>query len=204
MSLHLFSIALISISSNTDSFAVAIAYGIKKMRITIGANLLIAIISSLGTFISMSVGEIINGYLPQSIANTLGSGVLISIGIFGMWQTIHQERKHQKLAKYNRQNLNIDLPPQRIGYRSASSIDFKQSIPLAFSLTINNIGGGIGAGMSGLNTALTTGVTFGLAILAIFSGSILGEKFARRMTESWAGFLSSSLIVAIGIYEYFN
>lgn len=203
MSLHLLSIALISISSNTDSFAVAIAYGIKKIRITIGANLLIAIVSSLGTFLSMSIGEIINGYLPHEIASRLGSGVLIAIGLYGLWQTIYHERKQRKLARCDRQNLNIDLPP-RIGNRSAGSIDIKQSIPLAFSLTINNIGGGIGAGMSGLNTALTTGITFIVAILAIFSGAILGEKFARRMTESWAGFLSSGLIILIGLYEYFN
>jgi putative Mn2+ efflux pump MntP len=113
MSLHLFSIALISISSNTDSFAVAIAYGIKKVKITILANLSIAIVSSLGTFLSMSVGQMISGYLPQSIASKLGSAVLIV-------------------------------------------------------------------------------------------GAAMGEKFSRRMTESWSSFLSSGLIILIGIYEYFN
>jgi putative sporulation protein YtaF len=224
MSLHLFSVVLISISSNIDSFAVAVAYGIKKIRITIQANLLIAVVSSLGTFLSMSLGEMISGYLPKSIANILGSGVLIAIGIIGLWQTLEHERERHKRAKYARQNFNrtdvsispdieisknydyesyIERPPTTIGKRS-NTIEAKHSIPLAFSLTINNIGGGVGAGISGLNTNLTTGLTFILAILAISVGSSLGEKFARKMTESWAGLLSSSLIIAIGIYEYFN
>ena len=225
MSLHLFSIALISISSNTDSFAVAIAYGIKKVKITIGANLLIAIVSSLGTFLSMSIGQMISGYLPRSTASILGSGVLISIGLLGIWQTIRQEHQRRRIEKYKQQQNSsvssyfyqaqssalrdsidenyINNPPKDIknilGY-----MKMKDSIPLAFSLTINNIGGGIGAGISGLNATITTGSTFIIAILALICGSALGEKFARRTTDFWAGFLSSSLIILIGIYEYFN
>ena len=226
MSLHILSIALISISSNTDSFAVAIAYGIKKIRITIPANLLIAVVSSLGTFLSISVGQMISGYLPRSTASILGSGVLISIGIFGMWQTIRQEHKRRRIEKYNQQqnfsvssyfyqtrsaNLQadkidknyIDLPTTDIK-NIWGDMKMKDSIPLAFSLTINNIGGGIGAGISGLNVTLTTGSTFVLAILALICGSALGDKFAKRMTDFWAGFSSASLIILIGIYEYFN
>ena len=219
MSLHIFSIVLISVSSNTDSFAIAVAYGIKKVRITIGANLLIAIVSSLGTFLSMSLGETIGGYLPKSIASLLGSGVLISIGIFGICQAIIQERKRQKIERYQRQQ---DFSVSSYFYQTQSlhvrdnkihenytdldrkSIKMKQSIPLAFSLTINNVGAGVGAGISGLNATLTTGLTFVFALLAIFSGSILGEKFAQRMNDFWAGFLSSILIISIGLYEYFN
>ena len=226
MSLHILSIALISISSNTDSFAVAIAYGIKKIRITIPANLLIAVVSSLGTFLSISVGQMISGYLPRSTASILGSGVLISIGIFGMWQTIRQEHKRRRIEKYNQQqNLSvssyfyqtrsanlqadkidknyIDLPTTDIE-NIWGDMKMKDSIPLAFSLTINNIGGGIGAGISGLNVTLTTGLTFVLAILALICGSALGDKFAKRMTDFWAGFSSATLIILIGIYEYFN
>jgi putative Mn2+ efflux pump MntP len=81
MSLHLFSLALMAISANVDSLAVAIACRIKKIKITIGANLTIAIVSSLGTFLSMSIGQMISGYLHRSTANILGSGVPISIGI---------------------------------------------------------------------------------------------------------------------------
>ena len=63
MSIHILSSVIISVSSNIDEFAVAVAYGIKKVRISSSANLLIAIISSLGTFLSMSIGEMISGYL---------------------------------------------------------------------------------------------------------------------------------------------
>ena len=225
MSLHILSTVLISLSSNTDSLAIAVAYGIKKVKIPILPNLLIAVVSSLGTFVSMSVGEMIGGYLPKSIAGILGSGVLISIGIIGIWKTIQEEQRRLKRVKSDRQNIimlatsspnqlsedknssNLVNRPQNIlsGVRNRSKvISIKESIPLAFSLTINNIGGGVGAGMSGLSASLTTVINFILAILAILGGSALGGRFANKMTEYWAGFLSSGLIIMIGIYEYFN
>jgi putative sporulation protein YtaF len=217
MSLQIFSIALMSISSNTDSFAIAIAYGIRKIRIAILPNLLIASVSSFGTFLSMSLGQTIGGYLPRSISTMLGSGVLISIGILGILGAIWQEQQRRKIEKYHQENpvklrsidplcetesyiVPLSIPPKN----SSRYMTIKESIPLALSLTINNIGGGIGAGIANLNVPFTTGLTFILAILAILVGCTLGQKFAKKMTEYSAHLLSSISIILIGIYEYFN
>ena len=217
MSLHIFSIALISTSSNIDSFAIAIAYGIRKVRIAILPNLLIASVSSFGTFLSMSLGQTIGGYLPRSISTMLGSGVLISIGILGISTAILQERQRRKIEKYRQENYAklrsidplqtrehyIDIPPIP-PINKSRYMTVKESIPLAFSLTINNIGGGIGAGIASLNVPFTTGLTFIFAILAILIGCALGQNFAKKMTEYWAHLLSSISIILIGIYEYLN
>jgi putative sporulation protein YtaF len=224
MSLQIFSIALMSISSNTDSFAIAIACGIRKVRIPLLPNLLIATVSSFGTFLSMSLGQTIGQYLPRSISTILGSGVLISLGILGIFGAIWQERKRLRIEKYRRENYrklrsidstqsSIQPLPERETYIDILSISpvnnsrymtMKESIPLAFSLTINNVGGGVGAGIAKLNVLSTTGLTFVFAILAILIGCTLGQGFAKRMTEYWAHLLSSISIILIGIYEYFN
>jgi putative sporulation protein YtaF len=217
MSLQILSIALMSISSNTDSFAIAIAYGIRRVRIAILPNLLIASVSSFGTFLSMSLGQTIGGYLPRSISTMLGSGVLISIGILGISGAIWQERQRRKIEKYHQENpvklRSIDplrdpesyiVPLSIPSNNSSRYMTIKESIPLAFSLTINNIGGGIGAGIANLNVPFTTGLTFILAIVAILVGCTLGQKFAKKMTEYSAHLLSSISIILIGIYEYFN
>jgi putative sporulation protein YtaF len=171
MSLHLFSVALMSISSNTDSFAIAVAYGIKKVRIGILPNFSIVVVSSFGTFVSMSIGETIGNYLPRSISNTIGSGVLIAIGLFGIWSAIVQARQHQKIAKRRPIESSDRLEnyiyiAQIFTKNTQRYINFKESVLLAFSLTINNVGGGIGAGISHLNIPIATGLTFILAILS--------------------------------------
>jgi putative Mn2+ efflux pump MntP len=80
----------------------------------------------------------------------------------------------------------------------------KESITLAFALTINNLAGGVGAGLSGLSIPLTTAITFVLSVLAIICGYFLGEKFTTKLSGKTAGILSASLIICIAIYEFFN
>lgn len=63
---------LFSLASNLDNVVVGIAYRIKKIRIGIIANIIIAIVTSTGTFLSMSVGMYISKFLPRSVANGLG------------------------------------------------------------------------------------------------------------------------------------
>jgi putative Mn2+ efflux pump MntP len=50
----------------------------------------------LGTFLSISVGTVIGNYLPADVANVLGSGVLVAIGVWGIHATFKQERKKKK------------------------------------------------------------------------------------------------------------
>ncbi len=225
MSVHILSSVIISVSSNIDGFAVAVAYGIKKVRISLPANLLIAIISSLGTFLSMSLGEVISRFLPQSVANALGSGVLITIGLWGIWETIREERKDRRSKTYYSQSSHVlrdesqhqrpfdhgDFSytsyienPEKADIDKSGVIDARESIVLALSLTINNVGGGIGAGISGLSVSFVTALTFILSLLAVVVGYYLGKNFSTKLPKTLAGLLSAILIILIGIYEYFN
>ena len=85
----------------------------------------------------------------------------------------------------------------------SGSIDVKEAIALAFGLTINNLGTGVAAGISGLNIAFTTILTFAFSILGVVSGYFLGDRFTTKMTGVSAGVLSGVIIIALGVYEYF-
>lgn len=54
---HFLSSFILSVSSNIDNFAVGIASGVKNIKIGILANLVIAIFSAIGAYLSMSAGE---------------------------------------------------------------------------------------------------------------------------------------------------
>ncbi len=233
---HVLSSFLLAFSANIDNFAVAIAYGVKKLHIGILSNLLIAFVSAMGAVLSMAVGTSISRYLPNPVANVLGSGVLIAIGLWGIWDTIERE-KRRNLAKL-RQNrtrsevasgmpqpdssmsptfssevtpdLTQDLSyqsfledPARADVDRSGYIDVKESIALAFGLTINNLGTGVGAGMSGLNIPFTAVLTFLVSVIAISLGYILGDRFTTKMTGISAGVVSGLMIIGLGVYEYF-
>jgi putative Mn2+ efflux pump MntP len=235
---HLFSSFFLSSASNVDNFAVAIAYGVKKLRIDWLSNLLIALVSALGTILSMSVGTVISRYLPPPVANLLGSGVLIAIGLMGIWDTLERERKRvrQKVRRNQMsrsmvvagpssefaeatitegtlENRPSDLSqlsyetflenPEQADKDRSGHIDVKEAIALAFGLTINNLGSGVGAGISGLNIAFTAALTFIFSVASVIGGYFLGDRLSTRMTGIWAGILSGLMVVGVGIYEYF-
>ncbi|MGV0027521.1 hypothetical protein [Phormidesmis priestleyi] len=237
---HLLSSLLLSTSSNVDNFAVAVAYGVKKLKIGIFSNLLIAIVSALGTILSLSVGNVISRYLPAPVANVLGSGVLIVIGIIGIWDTLEREKKKARernrakkmmrslvAAGIHASDYSQNYPdvavmqasdttllddiayegfledPAKADLDRSGHIDVKESIAIAFGLTINNLGSGVGAGISGFNVAITTILTFACSILAILVGYFLGDRLTTKMTGSGVGILSGLLMVALGVYEYF-
>lgn len=239
---HVFSSLLLSMSSNVDAFAVAIAYGIKKLKIGIWSNLLIALVSTGGTVLSMSVGTAISRYLPNTVANFLGSGVLIAVGLWGIWDTLEREKKRTRAKarqkkmtrtlvaagayayELSRDATAIDHPlsthssadfiedlsyesflenPAKADKDRSGHIDIKESIALAFGLTINNLGGGVGAGISGLNILFTAVLTCIFSMMSIVVGYIMGDRLTTKMTTIWTGILSGCIIIALGVYEYF-
>lgn len=233
--MHLLSILLLAASANVDNLAVAIAYGIKRLRIGILTNLFIATISAIGTYLSISVGQELASYVSLEAANLLGSMVLVGVGLYGIRETIKRERRRARnqsrtqqrqhvLATLGAEGANLcteklgDTPeefieafsyegflerPEKADRDRSGNIDIRESIALAFGLTLNNLGVGIGAGVSDLNVFLTTLLTFGLSVAAVIVGYRLGRRSLTRMSGLAAGLISGLLIVITGIYEYF-
>ncbi|MBV8884827.1 MAG: sporulation membrane protein YtaF [Chroococcidiopsidaceae cyanobacterium CP_BM_RX_35] len=203
---HFFSSVLLAVSSNVDAFAVGIAYGVKKVRIALLANLLIAIVSGLGTFTSMEAGELVSNFLPNALANALGSAVLIAIGIWSIWEALRKEKKaRRKEFKSRDEQFSFNTyvrNPEIVDVDKSNRVELKEAWTLAFALTINNLGNGLGAGLSGLNIAMTTGLTFITSLLAISIGYVLGSTFTAKLSGSVPGIASGVLIIALGIYEY--
>ncbi len=206
---HFLSSIFLAVSSNVDNFAVGIAYGVKKIRIGILGNLVIASISAGGTYASMTVGAIISNYLSPNIANLLGSGVLVAIGIWSMWDAIQTEKQERRKKQKKQQSSDFSYntfieDPARADLDNSRIIDMRESVTLGFAVTINNVAGGIGGGISGINIIFTTLLTFILSLLGVAFGYFLGTKFAARMSGKWSGIASGCLIIGIGIYEYFH
>jgi putative Mn2+ efflux pump MntP len=77
-------------------------------------------------------------------------------------------------------------------------------VGLALALTINNLAGGIGAGIYGLNIIYTTLLTVILSLAAIALGQLLGRKLTKNLSSKWSGIISAFLIICLVVYEYFH
>lgn len=202
--MYLLSVFLFAISANIDNFTVGIAYGIKKIQIDLFNNFLIALISSAGTFLSMRVGLTLSEFMSVSVANSIGSVVLILIGIWAVKDSVaNQLKKHKKKHVSHANCKRILDEPELVDRDGSKTLDVKESAALAFALTINNLGLGIGASITGFNIYITVLFTFIFSILSIASGSMLGKTYMSKLFGKFAPLISGIIIVILGVYEYF-
>lgn len=196
---------LFSLSSNLDNIVIGIAYGIKKIRIGIIANLTIAVITSSGTFLSMAVGEYISKFLSHSIANGLGAIVIIILGIYFVTQSLIKLLNSTKPKDLALKNID-----DMIEYAETSDLDnsgdisIKEALLVALGLTFNNLGTGVAASITGISIQFTVMFTFILSVLSIIFGETLGNHIMGKVLGKYAPLFSGMMLILLGIIEFFN
>mgnify|MGYP000876367951 CR=1 FL=1 len=202
--MHLLSTLLFAFSANIDNFTIGIAYGIKKIKICWLNNLLIACVTSAGTFISMAAGLAVSQFLTASAANAIGSIILILIGSWIIKDFFLKKEKPQKptgkasgIRKYD-QILN---DPETADNDHSGTIDSRESLVLALALTVNNFGLGLGASITGLNIYATVISTFFFSLISIALGCLVGKSCISKFSGKFAPLISGLIILLLGVYE---
>lgn len=208
------SVLLFSISSNLDNLIIGAAYGMRKIKITLLYNFIIAFVTYISTFLAMILGKGICHFLKPSIANILGSCILIFIGIGMIINDISKTNTH----KINQQNTDfvkinsktnlhhyeeILEDPNKITKELPEYMTIKEVLYLALALALNNVAIGISASITGLNIFFTCSCTFLFSMISIYLGYSLGKKFLSDFLGKYTGIISGIIIIVLGIYEIF-
>ncbi|OFI06980.1 manganese efflux pump MntP [Clostridium acetireducens DSM 10703] len=201
--MHFISLLLFVLSANIDNIIVGITYGIKQLNLTSTNIMTITIIITLGTAISMYFGKIICLYINSNLANNLGSGMLI---ILGLWYIVDFLLSTMKIHK-NKDKTNhlcykeVLNNPEKADIDKSGSIDFKECTFLSIALTLNNSALGISASLAGLNIKITIILTFIIGILTIKLGLYIGRKCTSNFLNKYANLISGFIIILVGIIE---
>lgn len=142
--------------------------------------------------------------LTVTAANIIGNIILILLGVWvakvffikGKELKI-PEQKERNFAYYNQ----ILQDPELADKNNSGTIDIRESMTLAFALTINNFGLGIGASITGLNIFVTVLCTFIFSILSIALGCLLRQSCLSRLLGKFAPLISGIIVILLGIYE---
>lgn len=194
---------LFSVSSNLDNMVIGIAYGIKKIQIKFFPNLLIAFITTLGTFISMHIGSLITQFISINIANMIGSFIIILLGFYFLIQSITNiHQNNQKITIISLKDSNNMLEyAQNSDKDNSSYIDIKEAITVGVGLTLNNVGTGIAASIAGVNLFSTLFFTFIFSISFIYIGILLGNKILGKVLGKFSPLISGIILILLGIIE---
>lgn len=203
--LLILSALLFSLSSNLDNIVIGIAYGIKKIKIKLISNLVIAFITSAGTLLSMYIGLYISKFLPNYISNALGAGAIIILGGYFAIQSIIK-----LIYTSNSKNIALKDVTDMVEYAEKSDLDnssdisIKEAVFVAFSLTFNNLGTGVAASVTGVNIEFTVIATFIISILTIMFGEAIGNHLLGNLLGKYAPLISGILLITLGIIEFIN
>jgi putative sporulation protein YtaF len=196
---------LFSLSSNLDNVVVGIAYGIKKIKIGIIANLIIAVVTSTGTFLAMSFGAYITKFLPNSVANDLGALAITILGVYFVTQSIIKLNRTTSSKELALKDINDMIEyAEKSDLDSSGDINMKEAIIVAFGLTFNNLGTGVVASITGVSIFFTVIATFILSILTIIFGEAVGNNVLGKFFGKYAPLISGILLIILGIIEFLN
>ncbi|WP_160684100.1 sporulation membrane protein YtaF [Clostridium sp. C2-6-12] len=196
---------LFSLSSNLDNLVVGTAYGLKKIKIGILPNLIIAIITSTGTFLAMTVGIYISNFLPYYISNSFGAGVIIILGGYFVIQSKAKLKNNMRSKELALKDINDMLEyAEKSDLDNSGDINLKEAILVAFALTFNNLGTGIAASITGVSIQFTVIFTFILSMVTLKLGETMGNNVLGNFLGKYAPLISGILLIILGIIELFN
>lgn len=200
---------LFAVAANMDNVAIGAAYGIKNRTIHFKNNLLIAILTGCGTLFALTAGSLLRSFLPLDMAEYLGCGILI---LMGLWFSIQAfRRKNSAAEKY--ENAQADETAQtdetscwtdkNPDEAEPENMTVQETAALALTLTANNLGFGAAACMAGLHVLSTALLTFLCSILFLSAGIRLGRRLSHTPLGQYSDFVSGITILLLGLYGLF-
>lgn len=177
--MHFFSVIFLTLSANIDCFILGLSYSIKNIQISLFKNLLIASLTTLGTFLSMKTGHYLLKIMSIDIANHIGALFMIIIGLI-------------MLMKNAQSHLSL----------RTQHLSWQETCLLGFTLSLNNIGLCLGASITGLPYIPTCFFTFIFSVLFMAVAQALRGSYLLIHIQSYVPKIASLMILCLGIYEF--
>lgn len=212
--LHLGTIFFLALSCSLDNIGIGIAYGVRKLSIPFGTNLLIALLTTGGTLLVMLGGHLVTRLIHPQTAILIGGGIII---VAGAWVVIQETVLRQPTKPPEELQLialagvpEVSLlkkifmildNPFIADQDFSGHIDLREGFILGLALLLNNLPIGLVAGLLGLSPLLITSSVIILSILTIWVGISAGYYLGYHWLGRLSGPLSGLILIVIGIYE---
>ncbi len=163
--------AVFALACNLDTVLAAVGQGARQGTLGRAGALRVAAATTAVTFLSLALGAAGAALLPEALAGRLGGLALMGLGLWYLLDALRGK----------------GTPEEGGGGWLA----------LSAALAVNNAGGGVAAGVSGLSPAVASACNFAVTLAAL----ALGQRLGRRLSR-WSALalpLSGALLVALGL-----
>lgn len=201
--MHTLYTLFIALANNLDNIGVRIAYSIRGIKITTAKNLWISLITFIISSLAAFSGSILSKLLNKNTASIISMILLIIIGLWIIIEPyIHKNESVNEDKSSETTNIyDILVNPEKADKDKSKDIDFKEATFLGIALSINNVGGGLSAGMIGLNSLFVGFFSAVISFLALLAGNYITDFFKRWNLEKRATIFSGLILILIGIKQ---
>ena len=194
----------IALTNNVDNVAARIAYSIRGIRISTPINIWISVITFVISCFAAYSGTMISGFLSKQLSSIIGMSLLTGIGLWMIVEQYVTKTKDSAGASEKEKNngvFGIMMKPENADMDHSKHIDFREATLLGVALSINNVGGGISAGMIGLNPFWVGFLSAVLNFIALWVGNHIAEVFIKWNLSRRATVVAGIILIAIGIEQ---
>lgn len=197
---------LLVIAVSIDGFGVGITYGMQKIKVPIWAMLIIMMCSGIVLLTSMTIGEILQSFISVDFAKTIGGVILISLGLFSLFNTIRSKIKKEKLeekVEISKSRFNdiktVLSTPDKADLDQSGNISIGEALILGLALALDAFGAGIGASLLGYTPWLTALLIATMSGIFLYSGIKVGMFLAKHEKLQKLSFLAPTLLIGLGV-----
>lgn len=168
--------------NNFDNIGVRIAYSIRGIRISTPINLWISVITFIISFFAAYSGSIISGVVSQQLSSVIAMSLLTAIGLWMILEPYLRKENNNTSESLQDKKIHFGhvlIDPNKADIDNSKHIDFKEATFLGIALSINNVGGGVSAGMIGLNSFWVGLLSAVLSFIALWAGNYVAEFFVK-------------------------
>lgn len=201
--MHTLYTLFIALANNIDNIGVRIAYSIRGIKISPSKNLWISVITFIISSLAAFSGSVVSKLLNKNTASIISMILLITIGLWIIIEPYtHKYMSENGNAETENTNIyDILVNPEKADKDRSKDIDFKEATFLGIALSINNVGGGLSAGMIGLNSFFVGFFSAVISFLALFAGNYITDFFKKWNLEKRATIFSGLILILIGIKQ---
>ncbi|MDD4237852.1 MAG: sporulation membrane protein YtaF [Desulfotomaculaceae bacterium] len=211
--MEILSYILFALALNVDSFCTGLTYGAKSIKVPPLSLLIISLVSMLSIAISMAAGRLLAANIPAPLVYRLGSGLLLLLGFWVLFQTLRKQAKSYRPSK-NSVDKTVEIrlrpfgliiqllkEPARADVDSSGVISAHEALVLGAALAVDAFVAGCAVSLLGFSilvTAPAVGVGyFLLACLGIATGrSVSAGRVGRQLTA-----LPGCILILLGLLK---
>ncbi len=199
---HFFYTFFIALTNNFDNIGVRIAYSIRGIRISTLINLWISVITFVISFFAAYSGKVISGFLSKGTSSLIAMAILSAVGLWMILEPYLRKKDGSPEKAGEEKGVgHILLNPEDADRDNSRHIDFGEATLLGIALSINNVGGGVSAGMIGLNSFWVGFLSAVLSFVALWAGNYVAAFFVKWNLSAKATFAAGLLLIAIGVEQ---